>query len=124
MLGLLLELILTVFVEGLFEGSSQKLSKTHWWPTAVSRFLAAIICFALGAIAGLLLTIFFPYRFFRSSRFPGLSLVLIPLLAALTMVGIGWLRRRQGKPLVRLDRFVYAFLFAFGMTLARFLSVL
>ena len=124
MLGLLLELIVTVFVEGLFEGSFQKLSQTNWWPTAINKFLAAIIYLGLGAIAGVILTIFFPYRFLRSSRFTGLSLLLIPLLAALTMVGIGWLRRRQGKPLVRLDRFVYAFLFAFGMTMARFLFVL
>ena len=124
MLGLLLEIILTVFVEGLFEGSFERLSKARWWPTALNKVLAAIICLCLGALTGFVLTIFFPYRFFRSSRFPGLSLVLIPLLAALAMVGIGWLRQRQGKPRVRLERFVYAFLFAFALTLVRFLLVL
>ena len=124
MVELLLELFIQIFVEGLFEASSRKLSEKPWWPQAINKFLAVIIYFGLGAIAGVILTVIFPRRLVRGTPFPGLSLAVIPVLAALTMVGLGRLRRWQGRPLVRLDRFVYAFLFAFGMALARFLFVL
>ena len=120
---ILLELILQVLVEGVFEVSSQELSKRQWFPTAVNAFFAALIYFSLGAVAGVFVTIAFPYRFIRTSRFHGLTIVVIPLGAALTMVGLGALRRWKGKPLVRLDRFAYAYLFAFGMALSRFAIV-
>ena len=124
MLDLLLELVIQVFVEGLFEVSTHVLSKRSVGPKLVNRFLAAIIYLGLGGLAGVIITLFFPYRLFRRAPVPGLSLLIIPILAALTMVGVGWLRRQQGMQLVRLDRFAYAYLFAFGMALARFTFVL
>lgn len=126
MLDVLLELILYVFVECAFELLSQAFStalKPEVRPGPISKILAGIGWFGIGAISGLLLTVFFPYRFIRITPFPEFSLLVIPVLAALTMVGIGRLRVWQGKPLVRLDRFAYAYIFAFGMALARLLLV-
>jgi len=123
MLDLLLELLIQVIVEGLFEVSSQSLSQKPWWPKIINQFIAAIIYLGLGAISGVVLTVFFPHRLIHTNRFTGLSLVAIPVMAALAMVGVGQLRRWQGRPLVRLDTFAYALIFAFGMATARFVFV-
>jgi hypothetical protein len=126
MLDLLLELVFYVIVEGAFELLSQAFStelRPKVRPGVLSKILAGIAWFGVGSISGLLLTVFFPYRFIRITPFPGFSLLVIPVLAALTMVGIGRLRVWQGQPLVRLDRFAYAYIFAFGMALARLLLV-
>jgi hypothetical protein len=119
MLDLLLELLIQVIVEGLLEVSSQALSKKSWVPKIINQFLAAIIYLGLGAISGVVFTVFFPHRLVRPNRFAGLSLIAIPVMAALAMVGLGQLRRWQGRSLVRLDTFAYAFVFAFGMAAAR-----
>lgn len=99
--------------------SSQSLSKKPWLPKIINQFVATIIYLGLGALSGVVLTIFFPHRLVRVNRFTGLSLVAIPIMAALAMVGVGQLRRWQGRPLVRLDTFAYALIFAFGMAAAR-----
>jgi hypothetical protein len=37
------------------------------------------------------------------------------------MMLLGWFRLKKGQELVRLDRFGYAFVFAFAMALVRFI---
>lgn len=49
------------------------------------------------------------------------SLLITPLLAGLSMSGIGVLRERKGKTIIRLDSFSFGFIFAFGMALVRFM---
>lgn len=82
----------------------------------------AFIGYGLGgaALGGLSLLIF-PGPLVRGVGFRGGSLIVSPLLAGAAMTGLGWLRRRQGKRLLRLDRFAYGAVFAFGMALVRFL---
>ena len=123
MLNLLLELLIQVIVEGLFEVWSHGLSSKPWLPKVVNQFIAAIIYLGLGALSGVVLTVFFPHRLVRANQFTGLSLVVTPVLAALAMAGVGQLRRWQGRPLVRLDIFAYALIFAFSMAAARFVFV-
>jgi hypothetical protein len=118
---LITELILQVVVESLFEVTSHGFSKRSWVLKTANAFLALLIYFGLGAISGLIVTVFVPNRLIHNTHLRGISLLIVPSLAALTMVGIGRLRRWQGKPLVHLDSFAYAFVFAFGMALARFL---
>lgn len=48
------------------------------------------------------------------------NLLVTPVLAGLAMVLVGRVRARRGQDLIRLDRFGYAFLFAFSMALVRF----
>ena len=110
-------------MEGAFEVSSQKLSEQPWAPKAVHTFLALVIYFGLGAISGVTFTVLFPNRIIETARLHGISLVIVPLIVAFAMVAVGKLRRRQGKRLVRLDTFAYAFIFAFAMALVRFLFV-
>jgi hypothetical protein len=50
-----------------------------------------------------------------------LNLFLTPAAVGALMVLLGRARARKGQDLVRLDRFGYAFLFAFVMALVRFM---
>jgi hypothetical protein len=54
-------------------------------------------------------------------KFHGISLIITPVLAGLTMWGVGRIRRRRGEAVMRLDTFGYGFIFAFGMALIRYL---
>ena len=117
----LFELIVQLFCEVIVEASFHKLSGIPWARRALNTALALVLYFGLGVITGWVSTLIFPQSFIRSSKLHGISLLITPLLAGLVMWGIGWLRRRQGRPVLRLDTFGYGFIFAFGMALARFL---
>ena len=84
-------------------------------------WLASLGYFLLGAAAGgiSLLAIRTSLIHHPSARL--VNLFLTPVLAGLVMFSIGRWRQKQGRELVRLDRFGYGFLFAFGMALVRFL---
>jgi hypothetical protein len=84
-------------------------------------FFAVIGYTLLGLISGGLSLLFFPHSFIRSQSFHGISLVIMPVLGGAVMSGIGFLRRRRGEELIRLDSFAYGAIFAFAMALTRFL---
>jgi hypothetical protein len=113
---LLLQIVGEVLVEGLIHGISGAGPRK-----AVNTIIALGFYLSLGALIGLLSLLIFPQSFVRSSRLPGISLIIIPLLAGLTMAGIGRIRRQQGHAVLRLDTFGYGFVFAFGMALMRYL---
>ena len=116
-----LEFIVQIIGEVFLEVVVQKLSPVPWDHKALNAILALIMYLGLGVIIGWLSILIFPHSFIRSSRLHGISLIITPLLAGLTMSGIGWLRERHGQPVIRLDTFAYGFIFAFGMALVRFL---
>ena len=116
-----LEFIVQIIGEVFLEVVVRKLSPVPWDHKALNAILAVIMYLGLGVIIGWLSILIFPHSFIRSSRLHGISLIIMPLLAGLTMSGIGWLRERQGQPVIRLDTFAYGFIFAFGMALVRFL---
>jgi hypothetical protein len=74
----------------------------------------------LGSIAGGLSLLIFPNALARSENFHGISLFISPVLTGLAMAGLGWLLERSGKRRLRLDSFVYGFVFALPMALVRF----
>ena len=82
--------------------------------------LAGIGYALLGSIAGGVSLLIFPEAFARSERFHGISLLISPVLAGLAMAGFGWSLERSGKRRLRLDSFVYGFIFAMPMSLVRF----
>ena len=49
------------------------------------------------------------------------TLVLAPFAAAASMILLGGARARRGQQLVDLDRFAYAYLFALGLGIIRFI---
>src|SRR6266446_3418619 len=116
-----IEFILQIVGEGFVEVALQRFSGASWAHKNFAATRAVLMYFGLGVITGGLSILIFPHSFIRSSRLHGISLLITPLLAGLTMSGIGWVRERQGKPVIRLDTFAYGFIFAFGMALVRFL---
>ena len=76
----------------------------------------------LGVFIGGFSLLVFPHPFIGSSRFHGISLFITPLLTGFVMSSMGWLRKRQGKVVLRIDTFSYGFIFAFGMALMRFIA--
>jgi hypothetical protein len=115
------EFVLQLFGEVLVELGLHSLAKPFKEREARSPFLALIGYVILGSAVGGLSLVIFPQSFVRSSRLHGISLLITPLLAGAAMSGVGWLRARQGKRLLRLDSFGYGAIFAFGMALVRFL---
>lgn len=73
-----------------------------------------------GLLAGGISLLIFPHSAIHDPNLRLLNLFATPLLAGAGMMLLGRLRAKQGQSLVRLDRFGYAFLFAFTMALVRF----
>ena len=132
-LQIIFEFLLQVIAEILFEvllrvGVTPFAAVFHvfarhpWTRKALSAVVTLILYFGLGFLAGFLSLLIFPHSFVRSSKLHGISLIITPLLAGLAMVGIGRLRQSRGQAVMRLDTFGYAFVFAFGMALMRFLA--
>ncbi len=113
-----MELLLNIIFELFIEFILQIVGEVH---KNFDATRAVLMYFGLGVITGWLSIMIFPHSFIRSSRLHGISLLITPLLAGFTMAGVGWIRRRQDKLVIRLDSFAYGFLFAFGMALVRFL---
>jgi hypothetical protein len=120
-LQLFLEFILQIVGEVIVEAIVQGLSRLTWVRKTLNALLALVIYFGLGIIAGWVSILIFPNSFIRASTIHGISLLITPTLAGLTMAGIGWMRRQKGKSVIRLESFAYGFVFAFAMALIRLL---
>ncbi|TAN39692.1 MAG: hypothetical protein EPN25_10310 [Nitrospirae bacterium] len=112
------DFLLQVVAELVIEFGLQRLSEE---PEKCKPFISFVGYGLLGLAAGGLSLYVFPHPFVRSARFHGISLIISPLFTGLAMSGMGNLRRRQGKLVLRIDSFIYGFIFAFGMSLIRFL---
>ena len=117
---LIFECIL-LLLEVLAELGLHSIKETFHRREGRNPFFAVVGYTLLGLISGGLSLLFFPHSFIRSQRFPGIGLIVIPLLGGAVMSGIGFLRRRRGEELIRLDSFAYGAIFALGMALIRFL---
>jgi hypothetical protein len=82
--------------------------------------LAGIGYYLIGLMLGGVSLLIFPQSFVRSERFHGINLLITPLVSGLVMGAFGRWRERHGKTILRLDSFVYGFVFAFAMALVRF----
>jgi hypothetical protein len=117
----LFEFLLQIFGQLLIELGLRGLGESFVRGEERNPILAAIGYGLLGLILGGLSLLVFPEPFVRSERFHGINLIITPVLTGLAMSAIGRLRERQGKTTIRLDSFVYGFLFAFFMALVRFM---
>jgi hypothetical protein len=121
-LGLIVEVILPLIGEISFEILLRCLGEPFVSRERRSAVAAGVGYFLIGLILGGFSVLVFPRSFVRSERFHGINLLITPLVAGLVMSAIGRWRLRQGKTLLRLDSFVYGFLFAFAMALVRFVN--
>jgi hypothetical protein len=83
--------------------------------------LAAIGYALLGLAIGGLSAWLWPHTFI-SDELRWINLAVTPIIAGLTMALIGVFVRRRGKETIRLESFVYGWLFAFSFSLVRVLS--
>ena len=83
--------------------------------------LAGVGYALLGCLAGGLSLLIFPNHFVRSERYHGASVLVSPVLAGLAMAGLGCLLKRAGKRVLRLDSFLYGYIFALPIAIVRFL---
>lgn len=122
LLGLIVEVILPLIGEIAFEVLLRCLGEPFVSREYRNALAAGAGYFLIGLILGGFSVLIFPQSFVRSERFHGISLLITPVVSGLVMSAIGRWRLRQGKTLLRLDSFVYGFLFAFAMALVRFVN--
>jgi hypothetical protein len=115
---ILAELLLQFLFETLAEIGFHSLKDTVRAPR--NPILSTIGFFLWGLLAGGISLWPFPASFINAAAPRILNLAVTPVAAGLLMLGIGQLRLRRGHEQVGLDRFGYAFVFAFAMALVRF----
>jgi hypothetical protein len=113
------ELLLQLLTDVVFElgvrsvGRARKREPAH-------PAVAALGYFLLGSAAGGISLLIVPRHLIHVQWLKLVSLAAIPSGAGVAMSLVGRLRRRQGRELIRLDTFIYGFVFALAMTLIRF----
>jgi hypothetical protein len=120
-LQFLIELFYQLLAEICCEFGTRWLSDSFKGRRVQNPFLAALGYFILGSSVGAISLLIVHSSLIHSSALRLVNLILVPLIAGLVMLLIGFLRQKKGQPLVRLDRFTYGFIFAFGMALVRFI---
>lgn len=119
-LSLILEVLLPLVGEMFLELGVRSLGEPFMRREKQNPILAGAGYALFGLIFGGASLLVFPNSFVRSERFHGINLLITPVLAGLAMSALGWLRRRKGQTVIRLDSFIYGFLFALMMALVRF----
>lgn len=76
----------------------------------------------IGAALGGLSLLFLRHSLVHGEALRVATLFGAPLVAGLLSAGLGMLLKRGGRPIVPLERFGYAYLFAFSIGLVRFLA--
>lgn len=115
------EIVLQTLFEVLAELGMRSMADTLQKPRTP---LFSTIGFILwGLIAGGISLLLFPTSPIANPTLRAINLFITPTTIAAIMMFIGWARTKKGQPLVSLDRFGYAFVFAFAMALVRYIWV-
>ena len=114
----LAEILLQIVFEFLAELGFHSLADTFRKPK--NPGLSTIGFIIWGAIAGGISLLIFPSFHIANPTLRIVNLVVTPTVAGALMMWIGKIRDKKGQKLVNLDRFGYAFVFAFVMALVRF----
>jgi hypothetical protein len=146
LLGFILELVLEVLIQGVFEvavdaasRASRSREDTATIANAHRRFRFApflrlilnrtnppttILKFTLlGLALSFVSVLVLPRPLVHPSKFHGVSLLISPVITGLIMGFIGRAVRRRGKTPVQIESFAYGFTFAFAFALLRLLLV-
>lgn len=112
LLQLLAELLIELGFHGLAETIVERKDRNPYY-----AFFGYCI---LGVIVGLISLLIFPVLLLAGNALGTINLIVTPTIAGFLMSFIGWLRRKHGQELIRLDSFMYGFAFAFCMALTRY----
>jgi site-specific recombinase len=91
--------------------------------TLTQPLLNTLLAIAAGAVLGILSYWLWPHRVVGSGAISGVSVIVLPILAALAVTFTAWRRRRSQLPAHPLLRFWLAFDFAFAAALSRLLLI-
>jgi len=116
------EVLVQIAVEIVVELMGHSLKEPFRRPEPLHPWLAVILYFILGGLAGGVSLWLFPQLFIKSPLLTKINLLLTPIISGLIMSWIGAWRRHREQQLIRLDTFAYGFCFALAMALVRFLG--
>ena len=114
------ELLLQIIVEVLIELGFNGVANTILERKERNPYLAFVGYCIFGAIAGLISLWVVPHQIIESETFALVNLFFTPIVAGILMSYMGYVRKRKGKDIIRLDSFLYGFIFAFFMGLIRY----
>jgi hypothetical protein len=121
--GGLLELVLEILAQAAFELLAELgvrcLAEPFKRPEPASPVMAAAGYLIYGAIAGGL-SLLLPKMFVISKSLRLVNLIVTPIVCGFVMAWFGRFRERRGAETVRLDTFMYGYLFALSMAVVRY----
>jgi hypothetical protein len=85
-----------------------------------SPWLAAVGYVGLGACVGALSLLVFPDLWVTHPTLRMVNLLVSPVAAGVGMALVGKWRAKRGQAVLRIDKFAYGYLFAFGLGFIRF----
>ena len=115
-----LEIILPLFSEVLSEVSLRGITEPFKRNEEINPVLAVMGYILFGALVGLL-SLLIPKMFEIPYWMRIMNLVVTPIICGLVMMKIGQIREKRGDRLIRLDTFLYGYLFALAMAVVRFI---
>jgi len=118
---IILELLAEIFLQLIFETLAEAGIHFFGRDNKPNPIAAGIGYFLFGAALGALSLFLLPESFISSDGLRWLNLIVTPVVLGFIMAMIGKARTRKGKDTVRIERFVFGYLFAFGLALIRFL---
>jgi hypothetical protein len=125
--GSLIELVVELLFQGggqvLVEGAARLLGASFGRRGQDHPLAAAVGLLLLGAMLGGLSWVVWPHRIVGARAYPGVSLLVSPVVNGLLADALGSWRVNHGRPRTYVSTFWGGALFAFGCALVRFLLV-
>jgi len=117
---LLAQLVLEIFVQGIFELGGRGIVAIFRKDSATNPWLAICGYLVMGAISGAISVWVFPMHLLASPVMQILNLAITPIVLGFIFEAMGRWRSNQDKPRYSVDRFSYGFTFALTMGLIRY----
>jgi hypothetical protein len=119
----LFEAVFEIACEGLASLLTRAIGKLFKTISDVYPIATTFALGMLGVLVGFLSVVAYPHPFVHPSRLHGVSIIASPLITGFVMSQLGRLLRNYGRKVMPIESFVYGFMFAFAMTLVRFLML-
>ena len=113
------EVVLQIFMSLGFESVVKSLKGSK----DISKYLAFSGLAIFGGLFGLFSFFIYPHRIMNNPLFPGVSLVISPIIVGYIMYTFGKMRVESGKETSYLSTFRGGLIFAFAYALIRFLLI-
>ena len=122
--GYLLQFFAEILLQGIFEAAAElglrSLVEPFRRPKPISPFLATVGYVIYGGIAGAI-SLQIPQMFVIAHPLRVANLIITPIACGSFMAWLGKYREKKGTPTIRLDTFMYGYLFALSMAAVRFI---